>query len=86
MTKRLSAGTTPVVEPETEAQTRVLPPYHVLIQNSDHTMDFVVDVLRKVFGFDLPKAFTLMMHAHDKGEAIVWTGPKEVAELKAEED
>jgi ATP-dependent Clp protease adapter protein ClpS len=27
----------------------------------------------------------LMWEAHSKGQAIVWTGPKEVAELKVEQ-
>ena len=83
----VSANTSvPVLEPETENATRLLPPYHVIVENDDHhTMDFVVEVLRKVFGFDMPKSFSLMMHAHEKGEAIVWTGAKEVAELKLEQ-
>ena len=81
-----SVDPVPVVEPETETPTRTVPPYHVILENDDHhTMDFVVEVLRKVFGFELPKAFQLMMHAHEKGEAVVWTGPKEVAELKVEQ-
>src|SRR5262245_35270211 len=81
-----NATPTPVVEPETENVTKTIPPYHVILENDDHhTMDFVVDVLRKVFGYELPRAFQLMMHAHEKGESIVWTGPKEVAELKVEQ-
>jgi ATP-dependent Clp protease adaptor protein ClpS len=81
-----TAVPTSVVEPETDAEVRHIPPFHVLIENDDHhTMDFVVDVLRQVFGYDLPKAFSLMMHAHEKGEAVVWSGPKEVAELKVDQ-
>lgn len=63
-----------------------MPPYNVLIMNDDdHSMDFVVDVLRKVFGYPLEKSFQLMLAAHETGCAIVWTGTKEVAELKAEQ-
>ena len=77
---------TPVLEPEVMERPRILPPYHVLIENDDdHSMEFVIDVLRKVFSYDQPKAFSLMMHAHENGEAVVWTGPKEVAELKADQ-
>jgi ATP-dependent Clp protease adaptor protein ClpS len=66
--------------------TRLLPPYHVILENDDHhTMEFVVDVLRKVLGCTLERAMQLMMQAHTSGRAIIWTGPKEVAELKAEQ-
>ncbi len=77
---------TPALEPETETGSHLLPPYHVIIENDDfHSQDFVIEVLRKVFGFDSSKAFELMLHAHCNGEAVVWTGAKEVAELKFEQ-
>lgn len=78
----------PAPTPQTleETRTKQLPPYHVLIENDDdHSMEFVVMVLRKVFGYDDAKAKDLMMTAHEQGEAIVWTGSKEVAELKVEQ-
>ena len=66
--------------------TRQIPPYHVILENDDHhTMEFVVDVLRKVLGCPLERAMQLMLQAHTSGRAIVWTGPKEVAELKVEQ-
>jgi len=48
-------------------------------------MDFVVGVLRKVFGYTVPKCFELMLEAHEKGRAVVWVGALEVAELKADQ-
>ena len=48
-------------------------------------MDFVVDVLRKVLGCPVERAVQLMWQAHSTGRAIIWTGPKEVAELKVEQ-
>jgi ATP-dependent Clp protease adaptor protein ClpS len=81
-----SAGATPVLEPKVVTKRRLLPPYNVLVMNDDdHSMDFVVDVLRKVFGYPLEKSFQLMLCAHETGCSVVWTGPKEVAELKAEQ-
>ncbi|MCE9532443.1 MAG: ATP-dependent Clp protease adaptor ClpS [Planctomycetes bacterium] len=75
-----------VLEPEVENRTRLLPPYNVLLLNDDaHSMDFVVEVLQKVFKFPLERAFQLMIEAHENHVAVVWTGPKEVAELKAEQ-
>jgi ATP-dependent Clp protease adaptor protein ClpS len=65
---------------------RLLPPYHVILLNDDHhSMEFVVDVLVKVLGCPEEEAVQLMMEAHTSGRAVIWTGPKEVAELKAEQ-
>lgn len=65
---------------------RLLPPYHVILLNDeDHSFEFVINVLRLVFGFALEKAVQFTLEAHTKGRAIVWTGPKEVAELKVEQ-
>ncbi|MFO0809433.1 MAG: ATP-dependent Clp protease adaptor ClpS [Gemmataceae bacterium] len=78
----------PTVTPETREKptTRRIPPYHVIIGNDDdHTMEFVVSVLRKVLAIKLEAAVQLMMEAHTKGRAVIWTGPREVAELKAEQ-
>jgi ATP-dependent Clp protease adaptor protein ClpS len=64
----------------------MLPPYHVIILNDDHhSFEFVIHVLREVFRHTVEQAFTLTKEAHDKGRAVVWTGNKEVAELKAEQ-
>jgi len=76
----------PEAKPVEETTTKLLPPYHVIIANDDHhSMDFVVDVLRKVLNIAVERAMQLMLEAHTKGRAIIWTGPKEVAELKAEQ-
>jgi ATP-dependent Clp protease adaptor protein ClpS len=83
---RATESTTPVAEPEAEIKTRLLPPYHVILENDDHhSMLFVVMVLRKVFGYDEEHSIQLMFIAHTKGEAIVWTGSKEVAEFKLDQ-
>jgi ATP-dependent Clp protease adaptor protein ClpS len=63
-----------------------LPPYNLILANDDdHSMEFVVGVLRKVLGIPMERAAALMLEAHETGRAVVWTGPKEVAELKAEQ-
>jgi ATP-dependent Clp protease adaptor protein ClpS len=69
-----------------KSQVRRLPPYNVVLLNDDeHTEDFVVDVLFKVFGYTLERCVQLMLIAHTSGRSIVWTGSKEVAELKVEQ-
>jgi len=73
-------------KPRKKRKSKLLPPYHVIILNDDdHSFEFVMNVLRQVFGLEVEKAFDITREAHEKGRAIVWTGPKEVAELKAEQ-
>jgi ATP-dependent Clp protease adaptor protein ClpS len=75
-----------ITEPEVDIRSKLLPPYNVLIENDDdHFQAFVVGVLRKVFGYDETKATALMHTAEEHGQAVVWTGPKEVAELKVDQ-
>jgi ATP-dependent Clp protease adaptor protein ClpS len=80
----------PVVATQPEIRetvsTRRIPPYNVIIDNDDyHSFPFVVEVLRRALGYSAERAHQLTMQAHTTGRAIVWTGPMEVAELKAEQ-
>lgn len=84
--------TTPAATPdvlpveETDTKTRRQPPYAVVLHNDDvNTMEFVVAVLLKVFGYTVEKCVQLMLEAHEKGRAVVWSGPLELAELKADQ-
>jgi ATP-dependent Clp protease adaptor protein ClpS len=77
-----------ITETEEKASQRVrrLPPFHVILVNDDHhSQEFVVDVLCTALGFRPEKAYHVMIEAHTRGKSVVWTGPKEVAELKAEQ-
>ncbi len=61
------------------------PPYAVVLHNDPiSTMDYVVSVLQKVFGYAAQKALFLTLQAHVTGRSIVWTGSLEIAELHAE--
>lgn len=78
----------PSVLPETDerTKTRRQPPYAVVLHNDDHNgMEFVVAVLRKVFGYAVEKCVEHMLEAHEKGRSVVWVGAMEVAELKADQ-
>jgi ATP-dependent Clp protease adaptor protein ClpS len=77
--------TTKPIERE-EVEVRLLPPYNVILENDDHhSMEFVLEVLQKALGYNEQRSYQLMMLAHETGQAIVWTGSKEVAELKLEQ-
>lgn len=71
---------------ENRAKTKKQPPYAVIIENDDlHTFYYVIEVLQKVCGYNEQKAFVLTSQVHVKGEAIVWSGSLEVAELKRDQ-
>jgi ATP-dependent Clp protease adaptor protein ClpS len=76
----------PKTAPHEEIQTRGVPPYHVILENDDyHSATFVVVVLCKALGYSVDRAYQLLMQAHTSGRAIVWTGSREVAELKVDQ-
>jgi ATP-dependent Clp protease adaptor protein ClpS len=79
--------TTPAkTQPVEETKTRRVPPYNVILENDDHhSMEFVIEVLIKALGYSVERCYELMMQAHTSGRAVVWTGPREVAELKADQ-
>jgi ATP-dependent Clp protease adaptor protein ClpS len=62
------------------------PPYALIVENDDfHTFDYVIEVLQKVCGHDLQKAFLLTSQVHHAGQALVWSGALELAELKRDQ-
>ncbi len=76
----------PGTSKNTDVRSGILPPYNVIIKNDDfHTMAFVVLVLMEVFKYEKMHSFKLMATIHQEGEAVVWTGQKEIAELKMEQ-
>ena len=67
-----------------EARPRLKRPplYRVILRNDDYTpMEFVVQVLEKVFSLDRNTATRIMLEAHLRGVALVTTCPLELAEL-----
>jgi len=62
------------------------PLYGVMLHNDDvNGFDWVIKVLRKVFGYGYWKSLKLAMQAHNSGQSIIWSGSLEVAELRAEQ-
>ena len=57
--------------------------WRVIVLNDDHnTFDHVAGTLAKVIpGITIEQGFKIADQIHNSGKAIVWTGPKEVAEL-----
>ena len=66
--------------------TDVLPPYVIIIFNDDvHTFEFVIKVLCTVFRISVERAFNHAHEIHENNQAIVWSGSREVGELKIEQ-
>src|SRR4051794_15782930 len=65
-------------------ETHVTPdrPWVVIVWNDPiNLMDYVTFVFQKLFGYGLEKATKLMLDVHEKGKAVVSSGPRERAEL-----
>lgn len=76
------------VNPHAKARRKTKqPPLHkVILVNDDYTpREFVVAVLRAVFGVDEGKAHRVMLTAHSRGVCVVAVYTKDVAETKATE-
>ena len=56
-------------------------PWLVVVWNDPvNLMTYVTYVLRKLFGYSTEKATKLMLDVHNKGRAVVSSGPRERAE------
>jgi len=78
-------GVSGSVKTTEKQQTRLSPPsmYQVLMHNDDYTtMDFVVEVLAKVFRKSVTEANQIMLNIHHKGHGVCGIYPFEVAETK----
>jgi len=62
------------------------PPYAVIIMNDDiHSIQYVIETIKKVFGYPNEKAYKLAKNIEELGEETVWMGTLEVAELKRDQ-
>lgn len=62
------------------------PPYAVVLFNDDdHTFQFVIETLAKVFGYPQERCYQLTLQIHQQGRGIVWSGTRELAELKRDQ-
>ena len=63
-----------------------LPPYHVvLLDDNDHSHEYVMEMLKSLFGYSEPMGFTLADTVDRVGRAVVFTTHRELAELKCEQ-
>jgi ATP-dependent Clp protease adaptor protein ClpS len=67
-------------------KSRQLPPFNViLLDDDDHTEEYVVEMLGKVFGLPQATGGGLVKALDSAGRVVVMTTHKELAELKREQ-
>jgi len=60
--------------------------FRVLLHNDDYTsMDFVVDILMRIFHKNLEDAQMIMIDIHEKGKAVCGVYSYEIAQTKADQ-
>lgn len=69
-----------------EEKTVHVPLYHVvLLDDNDHTYDYVIEMLVKLFGHSMATAFRMACEVDLAGRVVVDTCHKERAELKRDQ-
>lgn len=69
-----------------EKKPRHIPLYHVvLLDDDDHTYEYVIEMLGKIFGHTTHKAFRLAREVDTSGRVIVETTTFERAEFKRDQ-
>jgi ATP-dependent Clp protease adaptor protein ClpS len=77
---------TPKKSAKAKRKTKQLPPFNVvLLDDDDHTYEYVIEMLGKVFGYAKERAFKLAEEVDGSGRVIVLTTHKELAELKRDQ-
>jgi ATP-dependent Clp protease adaptor protein ClpS len=80
--------TLPEVETEVKEKPKVRrqPPYNVVLLNDDdHTYQYVIVMLQELFGYPPEKGFQMAEEVDKTGRVIVLTTTKEHAELKQDQ-
>src|SRR6185369_10479716 len=67
-------------------QPKQMPPFHVVLLNDDdHSYEYVIEMLKSIFGHNDQQGFRLAEEVDKNGRAIVFTTHKELAELKCDQ-
>ena len=79
-------STTTRPQEKSQQKTQGLPPYNVVLLNDDdHSYDYVVLMLNKIFGHPPEKGFKMALEVDKTGRVVVATENLEVAELKRDQ-
>jgi ATP-dependent Clp protease adaptor protein ClpS len=89
-TKSGSAGSSAVApqkaNPSKKQKPPSMPPYHVVLLNDDdHTYEYVIEMLKVLFAYPDEKGYVLAREVDRVGRVILMTTHKELAELKRDQ-
>ncbi len=78
--------TLPEKKTKEEQKTKRQPPYNVVLLNDDdHSFDYVIHMLQTLFGHPPEKGYLMAHEVHTQGRVIVLTTTLEHAELKRDQ-
>jgi ATP-dependent Clp protease adaptor protein ClpS len=81
----LTSTTTRPAE-EKKQKTEGMPPYNVvLLDDDEHSFEYVIYMLKKLFGHSLEKGYTMALEVDTAGRVVVATTHLEQAELKRDQ-
>jgi ATP-dependent Clp protease adaptor protein ClpS len=67
-------------------ETKGLPPYNVvLLDDDEHSFEYVIHMLQKLFGHPPEKGYRMAIEVHTSGRVVVATTNLEQAELKRDQ-
>lgn len=73
-------------KPEVDQSTQLIPPWNVvLLDDDDHTYEYVVEMLRAVFGMTRERAYLHACEVDSQKRTILLTTSREHAELKRDQ-
>lgn len=79
-------GTQTIARPQDKKKPRRQPRYHVILWNDEeHTYDYVIRMMREVFGYSVERGFQIAKEVDTSGRAICMTTTMELAELKRDQ-
>ena len=82
----LWTGTIVLPAEKQEQKTEGLPPYNVvLLDDDDHSYEYVILMLKKIFGHSIEKGYEMAQEVDATGRVIVATTNLEQAELKRDQ-
>jgi ATP-dependent Clp protease adaptor protein ClpS len=76
----------PKTQEKDDNKVKRLPPYNVVLLNDDdHSFEYVIAMLQQLFGHPPEKGYQMAWQVHTQGRVIVDTTSKERAELKRDQ-
>ncbi|MBS2039034.1 ATP-dependent Clp protease adaptor ClpS [bacterium] len=78
-----SPSIAPTLDESTSRKSKPLPPWNVvLLDDDDHSYEYVIFMLQRLFGHSLETAFLMAKEVDTTGRVIVFSTHKERAELE----